>query len=87
MRVDGNAATGSLAEVFGRDVSLAITTCAHCGHEDLLARCIAYVSAMGTVMRCATCHEVLAVVVGDGARFTLSLAGMRSIQVVAAEGA
>ena len=85
MRVDGNAAAGMLAEIFGRDVSLAVASCARCGNAAEVARCIAYVSPMGIVLRCAECDDVLAVAVeGRGIRqFTMT--GIRSLRVTIAE--
>ena len=85
MRVDGNAATGALADVFGRDVSLAVAGCAHCGRSGLVAECVAYITATGTVLRCAGCEGVLAVVVRVGARTRLSMPGVRSLELPVAE--
>lgn len=57
--LDGNAAAGLLAEVFTVEATTAVVTCASCGGSGPLGAAIAYVTDIGTVMRCATCSEVL----------------------------
>lgn len=81
MKFDGNAVAGDLADVFGRDVTLAIATCAGCGARAVVARSMAYVTDMGSVLRCADCDSVLAVVVGtrDGVNF--SMTGIASLRM------
>jgi hypothetical protein len=59
MHLDGNAAAGLLAEVFTVEATTAVVTCAGCGASGPLGAAIAYISDMGTVVRCATCSEVL----------------------------
>jgi hypothetical protein len=59
MHLDGNAAAGMLAEVFTAEATSAVVTCAGCGASGPLGGAMAYVSEMGTVLRCATCSEVL----------------------------
>jgi hypothetical protein len=81
MRLDGNAAAGALAEIFGRDVSLAVATCASCGNAAEVARCIAYVTPMGIVLRCAECDDVLAVAVDGGRDRRFTMTGIRSLRV------
>ena len=85
MRFDGNAVAGVLAEIFGRDVSLAVASCEHCGHAAEVARCIAYVTSMGIVLRCAQCDDVLAVVVESRGMRQFSMVGIRSLRVAIAD--
>jgi hypothetical protein len=59
MHLDGNAAAGVLAEVFTAEATTAVVTCAGCGASGPLGAAIAYVSDIGSVLRCATCAEVL----------------------------
>jgi hypothetical protein len=72
--LDGSALAGLLSEVYAFDATLAVVRCASCGHTDVLARTTVHVSAMGGVLRCATCTAVLLVVVErpDGARVSSS---------------
>ena len=59
MHLDGNAAAGLLAEVFTVEATTAVVTCAGCGASGPLGAAVAYVSDIGTVVRCATCEAVL----------------------------
>jgi len=57
--LDGNAAAGLLAEIFTMEATTAIVTCAGCGASGPLGAAVAYVTEMGTVVRCANCDEPL----------------------------
>jgi ribosomal protein S27E len=59
MHLDGNAAAGLLAEVFTVEATTAVVTCASCGGSGPLGAAIVYASDIGTVVRCATCSEVI----------------------------
>lgn len=85
MRVDGNAAAGVLAEIFGRDMSLAVASCARCGNAAEVARCIAYMTSMGIVLRCTECDEVLAVAVESRGMRQFTMAGISSLRVAVAD--
>ena len=61
--LDGNAIAGLLQDVFGQDMTIASGVCAQCGDERPLAECQVYLRAPGVVVRCRTCHGVLAVFV------------------------
>ncbi|SKC56490.1 DUF6510 family protein [Krasilnikoviella flava] len=72
--LDGSALAGLLSEVYAFDATLAVVRCASCGHTDVFARATVYLTAMGAVVRCATCTAVLLVVVErpDGPRVSAS---------------
>jgi ribosomal protein S27E len=57
--LDGNAAAGLLDEVFMFEATTAVVTCAGCGASGPIGAAVVYASAMGTVVRCARCSEVL----------------------------
>jgi len=57
--LDANAAAGVLAEVFTMEATTAIVTCGGCGASGPLGAAVAYVTEMGTVVRCANCDEPL----------------------------
>ena len=61
--LDGSALAGALHEVYAFEATRAVVRCAACGHTDVLARTTVHLSAMGAVVRCATCTAVLLVVV------------------------
>jgi hypothetical protein len=60
--LDGNAIAGQLAEVFGRDMTMARGACAHCGTEALIAELRVYTRTPGPVARCRHCGQVVFVV-------------------------
>jgi hypothetical protein len=60
--LDGNAIAGTLAEVFGSDMTTAIGVCAHCGTRGPVAEVVAYTRAPGVVVRCRACSGLLMVI-------------------------
>ncbi|WP_114560711.1 DUF6510 family protein [Desertihabitans aurantiacus] len=81
--LDGNACAGTLADLFGEDVTLALGRCAGCGHHAVLAEVAAYVTAMGTVLRCAPCQAVLAVLVTTASERVVDLTGLSPLRLAA----
>ena len=65
--LDGNAVGGSLAAVFGVDMTAVPGRCAQCGTVSMIGELSAYVRAPGTVLRCPTCDGVVLRVVEAGA--------------------
>jgi len=59
MRLDGNAAAGQLAELFARDITAALATCAKCGREAPVGGLLEYGQTMGVVLRCTGCEAVV----------------------------
>jgi hypothetical protein len=59
MRLDGNAAAGTLRELFARDVTAAIATCAGCGATGPIGRLLEYGSGMGVILRCPSCEAAV----------------------------
>ena len=78
--LDGNAIGGLLHEVFGTEMTTAVTTCRHCGNTAQVAEAIVYVRAPGTVMRCRTCTSVMAVVVRKQEMNCVDMSGMAALQ-------
>ena len=82
-RLDGNAAAGVLAEIFTFEVTTARTACVRCGATGEIGSQMAYVSEIGTVVRCATCDNALIRVArqDDGPqRYWLDLKGIEYLQ-------
>ncbi|WP_353814712.1 DUF6510 family protein [Agromyces sp. SYSU T00266] len=79
--VDGNAIAGPLADFFSFDITTATGRCRACGTVAELARAMVYVSGAGTVVRCATCDHVLAVLVDAGDRAWIDFGGVTAIEV------
>jgi hypothetical protein len=59
--LDGNAIGGLLHEIFGREMTTALGTCAGCGATRQVAEFVVYLGGPGTVARCRDCTAVLMV--------------------------
>ncbi len=59
LRLDGNAAGGALREVFARDVTAAIATCAGCGTARPIGALLEYGGMMGAILRCPACDAAV----------------------------
>ncbi len=59
LMLDGNAAAGMLHEIFGLEMTVSPTRCAHCGQVGQVGMLWAFVQAMGTVLRCPACGNVI----------------------------
>ena len=57
--VDGNALAGTLAAVFGADMTSVPGKCANCGALNVVAELRAYTRAPGAVLRCPVCDGVV----------------------------
>lgn len=79
--VDGNALAGTFAQVLGIEITTVIGACQCCGETFNLARTRAFVSAMGSVLRCGNCDAVLAVVVEQPGESRVNLSGLAYITV------
>jgi hypothetical protein len=56
--VDGNAMGGALTDLFGREMTDAMSCCADCGAVNPLGALLVYDRAPGTVARCPGCGAV-----------------------------
>ena len=77
--LDGNAIAGLLNDVFGGELTLAATVCAHCGARGILAECEIYLGGPGTVARCRSCRGLLAVFVEVRGVRCVDLRGLASL--------
>ena len=73
--LDGNAAAGTLARFFAVDVTGIIVACACCSTEAPLAKLRLYGGAMGIVLRCGACGEVILRALEIGATLQLDAGG------------
>jgi hypothetical protein len=77
-----DAIAGALADVFGRDVTLAVMTCSGCHESAVIARAMVYLTAMGSVARCPYCDRALMVLgPGPDARIRFSMPGVSSLEL------
>ncbi len=58
-RLDGNAVGGLLGEIFAFETTTAEGACNRCGTVAHVGQQMAYVSDIGTVVRCARCDHAL----------------------------
>ena len=83
-RLDGNAAGGILGEVFAFEMTTARAACVHCGASGEVGAQMAYISEIGTVVRCSSCEGVLIRVVRQDerpGRCWLDLKGVEYLQI------
>jgi predicted RNA-binding Zn-ribbon protein involved in translation (DUF1610 family) len=74
-RLDGSAAGGVLAEVFGADITPAHHTCAGCLATTTVAEHHVHARSAGTVLRCPHCGDVAVTVVTAPRHVTLTVRG------------
>lgn len=59
LMLDGNAAGGILEEIFGAEMTAALTECAHCGNEGEMGALLAFTRGPGLVLCCSACEQVM----------------------------
>jgi uncharacterized protein DUF6510 len=58
-RLDGNAAGGTLGEIFAFEMTTAQAACAKCGAVWRIGQAMVYVHDMGMIVRCGACDNAL----------------------------
>ncbi len=81
--LDGNAIAGTMTEIFGEDMTTAVSTCAGCGERRPMAETAVYMRAPGVVVRCRTCDFVLAVVVERRGTYCVDMRGIAAFRIPA----
>lgn len=79
--LDGNVAAGMLANIFYPEMTIAATSCAHCGAVRQLGELVAYVHAPGVILRCSSCDAVLLRVMQHRKRIWLDMRGVSLLQL------
>ena len=80
LRLDGNAAAGTLGEVFSFEVTTAEYACAGCGRTGMLGGAMVYeVRALATVVRCPNCDNALIRLAHNQGRYLVDLRGTRYV--------
>jgi hypothetical protein len=77
--LDGNAIGGLLHEVFGAEMTSAMSTCAHCGDHRAVAELVVYLQAPGTIVRCRSCENVVMAFVRAHGRTCVDLQGLTAL--------
>jgi len=82
LKLDGNAAAGTLEQIFAFEVTTAIGTCANCGAVGPVGAANVYAPAIGIVVRCPQCESVLLRLADDGAgRYWLEMRGVQTLEL------
>lgn len=81
LRLDGNAAGGVLGAIFPFEMTVADGTCIHCGATSEIGAVVAYMSGIGTVLRCPSCEQVLIKIVESDRYYWLDMSGVRSLRI------
>ena len=82
-KLDGNAAAGTLQEIFPFEMTLAQVTCTSCGTTNVIGATAAYMHGMGTVVRCPVCDTALIRVAHVQGRHFLDMRGVRVLLISA----
>lgn len=81
LRLDGNAAGGSLAQIFGYEMTTAETICGGCGAEAPVGRLMMYDPGLGIILRCASCDTALIRIARVRGGYWLDLRGTRGVRI------
>ena len=78
LRLDGNAAAGTLGEVFSFEVTTAEYACGGCGKAGTLGQTAVYeVRELGIVVRCPGCDNALIRLARSRDRYLIDLRGAK----------
>ena len=80
--LDGNAIGGALYDIFGVEMTMAITICLSCGGRLLLAEQAVYSRGPGIVVRCRTCESILLVWVNVRGMNCIDASGLAVLEPV-----
>ena len=81
LRLDGNAAAGTLGEIFSFEVTTAHYACEGCGRVAHIGEAMAYMTEIGTIVRCPSCDDALIRLAHNRGRSWIDLRGIRYLQV------
>ena len=79
-RLDGNAAAGTLGEIFAFEMTSAQAACASCGALWRVGQTMVYMHELGTIVRCAACDNAMIRVGRGPGRYVLDMRGVRYLQ-------
>ena len=82
LRLDGNAAAGTLGEVFSLEVTTAQYACENCGRANQIGAAMVHeVRGLGTIVRCPSCDNALIRLAHNRGRHWIDLRGISCLQV------
>jgi len=83
LRLDGNAAAGLLDQIFAFEITSAAATCDGCGKTSAVGALMLYGKALGAVLRCPGCAQVMIVVTAPRGSWCIDLRGVRIMRMAA----
>ena len=81
LRLDGNAAAGALREIFAKEMTVAVATCAACGTAREIGALLEYGHAMGVVLRCPGCDSAMLRLVHTSGWLRLDASGISCLMI------
>ncbi len=81
LMLDGNAVAGLLQEVFGAEMTANRAQCAHCGDVNMLGALLVFGGAMGRVLRCPECEDVMMRIVARDGALWLDMQGISCLRL------
>jgi hypothetical protein len=81
--LDGNAIAGTLAALFGRELTDAVGVCASCRRPSLVGELAVYLRGPGTVARCPHCAGLVMVIVDAHGVSCVDLRGLEALEPAA----
>lgn len=81
LRLDGNAAAGVLADIFGVEMTVSWTICASCGRHHVVGGLVVYLHGMGVVLRCPSCGNVQIKIGTVPQSYRIDLRGVRTLEL------
>jgi hypothetical protein len=81
LKLDGNAAAGTLGEIFSFEVTTAHYACEGCGRVAHIGEAMAYMTEIGTIVRCPSCDNALIRLAHNRGRYWIDLRGIMYLQV------
>jgi uncharacterized protein DUF6510 len=81
MRLDGNAAGGTLREVFAQDVTAALVICAGCASLGLVGALLECGQGMGVILRCPSCDAAMLRIVRTPGWLRLDASGIAVMMI------
>jgi hypothetical protein len=82
LRLDGNAAAGTLGEIVSFEATTARYACEGCGWADQIGAAMVYEArGLGTIVRCPSCDHALIRLAHNRGRRWIDLRGIRYLQV------
>lgn len=78
--LDGNAIAGVLFNVFGREMTATLCTCARCGYGQAVGETTVFLGGPGIVARCVGCENPLIIMVERRGVTCVDLTGIAAMK-------